>query len=313
MPVVTVADPAPIDIASLGSPRGEEKDPASEPSKRARGRTLEIRIKLAPDEDGVLKLHSATEVHKNAPHSLGRRELAPPAPSGEKALAPIAETTAGGLHFRVSPILLLAALMMGFAVRAQCLRLRSDAPPPQQTKVSTKALADRIVLGESQGDPGAKNRRSSAAGPAQFVDGTWLELVKRRRPDIAAGLNQKQILQLRGDPQLARFMTERYVEQNASLLSRQGLQATPGSLYLAHFAGPGGAAAILTAPENADAANVIANADRRPGVTREKILSGNPFMKHFTAKDLKDWAELKMQSLNLSAAAAEQKGAASDD
>ena len=43
----------------------------------------------------------------------------------------------------------------------------------------------------------------------------------------------------------------------------------------------------------------IANVDVRPGVTREKIVNGNPFMKNFTAKDLKTWAELKMQGLNL--------------
>jgi hypothetical protein len=51
--------------------------------------------------------------------------------------------------------------------------------------------------------------------------------------------------------------------------------------------------------EDADAASVIANVDVRPGVTRDKILNGNPFMKNFTAKDLKTWAELKMQGLNL--------------
>ena len=72
-----------------------------------------------------------------------------------------------------------------------------------------------------------------------------------------------------------------------------------GSLYLAHFAGPAGAAAFRTAPEDADAESVIANVDMRPRVTRDKILTGNPFMKSLTAKDLRTWAELKMQGLNL--------------
>jgi hypothetical protein len=106
-------------------------------------------------------------------------------------------------------------------------------------------------------------------------------------------------LELRKDPELSRSMASRYAEDNTSVLVRRGLLVTPGSLYLAHFAGPAGAGAILTAPEDADAASVIANADVRPNVTRDKILNGNPFMKNFTAKDLKTWAELKMQGLNL--------------
>ncbi len=44
---------------------------------------------------------------------------------------------------------------------------------------------------------------------------------------------------------------------------------------------------------------MIANVDSRPGVTRDKIVNGNPFLKHFTAKDLKNWADLKMQGLTL--------------
>ena len=314
MPVVTVADPAPTDLARPELSPVEEKALASGQSKTveaARGKTLEIRIRLAPDEDGVLKLLSATDLHVVAPVFPPLRALAPLAPSGEQKLAPTSKTPARRRRFRLSPILFLAALMMGFAVRALYGRVGPVAPP--QPKMSTRALADQIILGESQGDGGAKNPHSSAAGFAQFVEGTWLDLVKKHRPDIAAGLNPKQILQLRGDPYLARFMTDRYLEQNALLLSRRGLQTTPGSLSLAHFAGPSGAAAILAAPENADAATVIANADRRAGVTRQKILSGNPFMKNFTAKDLKDWAELKMESLSFNRAATEEKSAVSND
>ncbi|HYA79304.1 MAG TPA: transglycosylase SLT domain-containing protein [Methylocystis sp.] len=180
-----------------------------------------------------------------------------------------------------------------------------DAP----TQWNVKTFVDQIVLSESQGNPAAKNLNSSAMGLGQFVDGTWLDLVKRHRPDIAASRNEKQILELREDPELSRFMTGRYVEQNMSMLAKRGLPVTPASLYLAHFAGPGGAAAILAAPENADAATVIANVDRRPGVTREKIVSGNPFMKNFTAKDLRNWADLKMQRLKFNASAGDEKSA----
>ena len=313
MSVVTVPDSAATDIAILELSRAEEKDPAPKLSKTvetARGRTVEITIRLAPDEDGVLKLLSASERQEDARILFPLRELALKAPSKEEAPAPIAKTMAGGWRFYISPLLLLAALIVGFAVRAQYGQVSPDATPPQG-KVPTKKLADRIIIGELQGNSAAKNPHSTAAGLAQFVEGTWLDLVKRHRPDIAARLKGKQILALRENPQLSRFMTGRYIEQNISILSKRGLPTTPGSLYLAHFAGPGGAAAILAAPESADAATVIANADRRPGVTREKILSGNPFLKNFTAKDLRDWADLKLQGLDLNASAAGERAPSS--
>jgi hypothetical protein len=311
MLVATVAESAPTDIANPQPSRAEEKDLALELSKTveaARGKTVEIRIRLGSAEDGVLKLLSAIELQENLPDPSPTRELTLRAPSKEEALAPIAKAAGHRRPSCISPLALIAVLIVGFGVRAQFHeQLWPDAPP--QLKVSTKTLADQIIISESQRNPAAKNPHSSALGLGQFVEGTWLDLVKRHRPDIAASLTEKQILELREVPELSRFLTGRYVEQNTSILARRGLPATPGSLYLAHFAGPGGAAAILAAPESADAATVIANADHRPGVTREKIVSGNPFMKNFTAKDLRNWADLKMRSLNFNASAGEEKTA----
>jgi hypothetical protein len=53
---------------------------------------------------------------------------------------------------------------------------------------------------------------------------------------------------------------------------------TPGTLYLAHFAGGAGAVAILSAMENADAALVMATADAMGRTKREKIIKANPFL-----------------------------------
>ena len=44
---------------------------------------------------------------------------------------------------------------------------------------------------------------------------------------------------------------------------------------------------------------MIASVDGQPGKTREKIVNGNPFLKGFTVKDLKNWAHLKMQGISL--------------
>ncbi len=302
------AEAAPTDIANDEPSQVEKRDPAPELSEKMDGagrKTDEIGIPLDSDEDAVLKLLSAIKLQEHLPTTSPSRESNLRAPSKDEALAPIAKAAARRRRSCISPLALLAALIVGFGVRARFHEQRwLDALP--QLNVSMKTLVDQIVTSESQGNPAARNPYSSAVGLGQFVEGTWLDLVKRHRPDIAASLNEKQILELRKDPELSRFMTGRYVEQNTSILAKRGLPITPGSIYLSHFAGPGGAAAILAAPENADAATVIANVDSRPGVTREKIVSGNPFMKNLTAKDLRNWADLKMQGLKFNASAGDE-------
>jgi hypothetical protein len=79
------------------------------------------------------------------------------------------------------------------------------------------------------------------------------------------------------------------------MLMRRGLPVTAGTLYLAHFAGGAGAVAILSAPENADAALVMASADATGRMTRAKIIKANPFLEKFTVADLKLWATRKMR------------------
>jgi hypothetical protein len=79
-------------------------------------------------------------------------------------------------------------------------------------------------------------------------------------------------------------------------LRQRGFSVTPGTLYLSHFAGSAGAVAILSAPENADAASIMASADATGRVTREKIVYANPFLQRFTVADLKGWADRKMNT-----------------
>src|SRR5262249_50591348 len=48
------------------------------------------------------------------------------------------------------------------------------------------SIADRIVTAESHGDGSAKNELSSATGSGQFLDATWLDMIRTARPDLAA-------------------------------------------------------------------------------------------------------------------------------
>jgi hypothetical protein len=168
---------------------------------------------------------------------------------------------------------------------------------PQASNPPAEIVLERILFNESNGDPAAKNKRSSAVGAGQFLDETWLELIRAYRPDLMAKRTERQVLDLRKNPRLSRKMTGRLIERNAAALAKRGLPITAGSLYLAHFAGPAGAAAILTSPRDADAATVIANADARPEVTRTKIVNGNPFLRGLTAEGLRNWADTKMKGL----------------
>ena len=174
---------------------------------------------------------------------------------------------------------------------------RSDPRPDHPTgEVAVDAVVERIIRIESNGDPNARNKRSSATGLGQFLDETWLDLIRTHRRDLAWGRSQDQILELRLDAKIAREITTRFTEQNAGMLRKRGLPVTPGTLYLAHFAGGGGAVAILSALESADAASVMAGADATGRTKREKIIKANPFLERFTVADLRSWADRKMRS-----------------
>ncbi|MCP3466582.1 MULTISPECIES: hypothetical protein [unclassified Bradyrhizobium] len=161
-------------------------------------------------------------------------------------------------------------------------------------KTAAKALVERIIVAESNGDSNARNKRSSATGAAQFLDDTWLEAVRRHRRDLIQGRSDKDVLDLRRDPELAREITTRLVEEYAAILNKRGLPITPGSLYLVHFAGPAGAVALLSAAENADAASLMAAADATGRTTRDKLVNANPFLKALTVADIKGWADRRM-------------------
>jgi hypothetical protein len=157
------------------------------------------------------------------------------------------------------------------------------------------AVVGQIIRAESNGDPNAKNRRSTATGLGQFLDETWLEMIRVHRSDLAKSHSQAEILELRRNAKIAREITARFAERNAEVLKRRGLPVTAGTLYLAHFAGAAGAVAILSAMENADAALVMATADATGRTKREKIIKANPFLERFTVADLRNWADRKMQ------------------
>ena len=159
-------------------------------------------------------------------------------------------------------------------------------------------LIDSIIGAESGGNPNPRNPNSSAAGPGQFIDSTWLSTVRGIRPDLA-DQPDSAVLALKTDPQLARQATEAYAQQNQAVLAKAGLPVTDGNTYLAHFAGPQGAVSVLQADPTAPVAQILG-----PGVVK-----ANPFLANMTAADLQAWAARKVAGQAPQSAPAPQQAA----
>jgi hypothetical protein len=143
-------------------------------------------------------------------------------------------------------------------------------------------LADKIFSVESGGDANAANPNSTARGAGQFIEATWLDMLAKHRPDITG--SRDELLALRGNKDLSRDMTDAYAADNGGILKGAGLPVTPGTTYLAHFAGPQGAVGLLNADPSTPAAAVL----------RPSAIKSNPFLANMTAGDVAAWADRKM-------------------
>jgi hypothetical protein len=235
--------------------------------------------------------------------SISRQDIVshPPRKVGGPRIAIVAMAVLSGLAFGW----LVTAIVFEFAVIQDQLS-RGD---------TIDAVVARIIRAESNVKPNVKNKNSSALGIGQFIDETWLDMIRLYRPDLAQAHTKDEILELRRDAIIAREITLRLAERNASLLKQHGLPVTAGTVYLAHFAGGAGSIAVLSAPNNADAALVMAGADSTGKTTREQIVKANPFLDRFTVGDLKRWADRKMlgrrlEPADLVASAAENEQSA---
>ncbi len=126
------------------------------------------------------------------------------------------------------------------------------------------------LLGQAQVESGLNARAaaptSSARGLYQFIEQSWLAVVKKHGPEHglgwasdAIGRNangrwtvdpamRQQVLGLRNDPTAASLMAAEHASDNKSVLEGSlGRTATGTDLYMAHFLGLGGAKQFLGA------------------------------------------------------------------
>lgn len=116
---------------------------------------------------------------------------------------------------------------------------------------------------ESALNPNARAGTSSATGLFQFIDSTWLDMVRRHGdahglgPQAASLRNgadvqtRRDILALRSDPELSARMAAELARENAQTLqARLGRAPSAGELYAAHVMGSGGAVRLIEAAAN---------------------------------------------------------------
>lgn len=113
----------------------------------------------------------------------------------------------------------------------------------------------RALTGHESGDnPNAEAPTSTATGLGQFIDGTWLDMMRRHGPRYGFGqgnlanLSDADVLELRTDPEWSRIMVGEYARENAPILRRAvGRDVTEGEVYLGHWLGPETAAVLIKA------------------------------------------------------------------
>ena len=166
-----------------------------------------------------------------------------------------------------------------------------------QTAAARTGIDFDYLLGQAKLESGlnanARAGTSSATGLYQFIESSWLAVVKKHGAEhglgwaadsigktpggryTVSGGNRAAILALRNNPEVASLMAAEHAGDNkASLEGSLGREANGTDLYMAHFLGLGGARQFLSAmqrnPDRSAAAIFPAAARANRGVFFER-------------------------------------------
>lgn len=130
-----------------------------------------------------------------------------------------------------------------------------DAIDQASEKVGVdKSIMYAVAKQESGFNPNAKAGTSSATGLFQFISGTWQNMVSRfgrAYPELNKGPT---------DPYASATAGALYIKENSDLLKKRNIPVNGTTIYASHFLGPNGAAKLLTADPNANAAELLPQA-----------------------------------------------------
>ncbi len=164
------------------------------------------------------------------------------------------------------------------------------------------------AMRESSLKPQAKSSTSSATGLFQFVDQTWLGLVKQHGAKFGLGsyagaiqqnsdgryetdnpADRQAILALRNDPKVSALMEGEYANETRSTLECSlGRGVCNGELYAAHFLGPEAACKLIKMSENQPAASAAGAFPAAASANKSVFYKADGSPK--TVRDVYDWA-----------------------
>jgi Transglycosylase SLT domain len=212
--------------------------------------------------------------------------------------------------------------------------IRSLRPDKRHTldSISRAAKATGVDFGyllqqakvESGLNPFAKARTSSASGLFQFLDQTWLSIVKRHGAQSGIGWAQdaitrnrsghlrvadpearRAILSLRNDPEISSMMAAKHARDNQAELAGS-LSRTPNAtdLYFAHFLGLAGARSFLRAADANPDGSASAEFPKEAAANRSIFFSKTGASRSFS----KVYALMGQKMGRLSAPSSDQSG-----
>ena len=260
-------------IVALGGANGATAQRAQRGAAVELAKFVENRPPVRVERSSALRMPSLAKQSLAKPkRSLGKgasttARIKPASIAMVAANAAIAVGATAAAAGTVSPPAALAETAATPAVTAK----EADGPP-----MTMDAFLDRLMVAESGGRLDARNPRSTALGPFQFIESTFLGLVRRSFASETTGLTPQQILALRADMAFSRKAAEAYTKENAAVLQSYDVPASYPNLRLAFLLGPAGAARVLKAPPDAPLAGLMSPA----------VLVANPFMASLTARGL---------------------------
>ena len=163
------------------------------------------------------------------------------------------------------------------------------------------------AMRESSLKPDARSHSSSAAGLFQFIDQTWLGLVKEHGAQHGLGnfadaitrqsdgryradaSSKETILGLRKNPEICALMAGEYAKSSqGSLRASLGREICGGELYAAHFLGPDAAAKLIKLAGSDPGASAAAQFPQAAAANKSVFFHPDGSAK--TAREVYDWA-----------------------
>jgi hypothetical protein len=158
----------------------------------------------------------------------------------------------------------------------------ASGPALSTAEAQRADYSHRVGQIESGNNPNVNTAAgSSATGLFQITDGTW-KAIMQNHPNLGLTVDG------RGSAQQQQAALGALTQDNAKALALGGQQPTPGNLYLAHFAGAGGAVKVLRAPPNTPVEQVLG----------AQAVASNKFLQGKTTGDLIKLMNTKMAGVD---------------